>query len=107
MAMQEFHDGTFGEPKPIDEVFGNLLKDENELLKTKALHIGKISDLIEMKKKEAVIPPKTAGPAVTREEFDQLRKDVNAIMIQLGLADRDRVLVVDQSANEKSLGMKY
>lgn len=107
MAMQEFHDGSFGEPKPIDEVFGNLLKDENELAKTKALHIGKINDLIEMKRKEAVIPPKTVGPAVTREEFDQLRKDVNAIMIQLGLADRDRVLVVDPVTKGKNLGSDY
>ncbi len=43
--MQEYRDGTFGEVKPMKDLFKDLLDSEEELTKTSAIHIGSEEEL--------------------------------------------------------------
>ncbi len=88
MGMPEYHDGSFGAIKPVDESVKDLLdRSTNELERTRALHIGKFEELIAKKEAAAEGLPKDTDPLVSilQHEFGKLRLDVNRILASLGL----------------------
>lgn len=93
MGMPEYRDGSFGEIKPIKQAVQDLMgSDGVELERTKALHIGRIEELTQ-RRAESVVGF-AEGIGVSRVEFDQLRMDVNKILIHLGIDDKSTVLPV-------------
>lgn len=87
MGMPEYHDGTFGPIKPIEESVKDLLDPSTgELDRTKALHIGKIERLVALASETQESEPLAK---ILQEELGRLRMDVNKIMIRLGIDDKN------------------
>ncbi len=92
MGMPEYHDGSFGPIKPVEESLKDLLDSSTgELERTKALHIGKIEELVALASEQKEDEPLAK---ILQIEFGQLRMDVNKIMIHLGIDDKSVVLPV-------------
>ncbi len=93
MGMPEYHDGSFGPIKPIEESVKDLLEQRSELERTKALHVGKFADLLQRAGKSDVPDERLAK---LESQVEQMRLDVNKIMIHLGIDDKTQVLPVKE-----------
>jgi len=96
MGMQEYHNGSFGPIKPVEESLKDLQENSAELAETKALHIGTVEDLANRARNKDIENPVQEQPlAVTLQgEISRLRMDVHKIMIHLGIDDKGSVLPV-------------
>lgn len=91
MGMPEYHDGTMGPIKPVNESLRDLLNNPTEQARTKALHIGQFDELAERAKQIGESEPLAK---MLQTELYHLRMDVNTILIHLGLDDKNTVLGV-------------
>ena len=95
MGMPEYRDGNFGPIKPIRESVEDLLDPSGtELERTKTLHIGRFEELVGRAKRLPDEDEPEPLARILQGEFEQLRMDVNRIMIHLGIDDKSEVLAV-------------
>ena len=118
MGMPEYRDGSFGAIRPVEEALALLTENPDEQERTRALHIGTFEELVK-RPMEIVKPVKpTTDQEVTEQiaailardgvasALEQLRMDVNKIMIQLGIDDKKQVLRVDRMPQSNNKGEK-
>ncbi len=103
MGMPEYHDGSFGPIKPVEESLADLQGNLEAQARTKMLHIGKFADLVERAGQDQGEEPLAM---ILQSEFDKLRMDVNRILIHLGLDNREEILLVGQSESNETRGIK-
>jgi len=101
MGMAEYRDGTFGEIKPVNEALRDLLENQPEQERVKALHIGSLEELVE-KARRPLSDVTEPLAEVLRAEFETLRMDVNKILIHLKLDDKTQILPVQDMPNMAS-----
>lgn len=99
MGMPEYHDGSYGPIKPIDESLKDLL-DQKEQMRTRALHVGKFEELLQRAEKVPDSGESESIAKILQGEFEKLRLDVNRIMIHLGIDDKTKVLPVGVMPHE-------
>lgn len=91
--MPEYRDGSFGPIKPITEAVQDLLEPAN-LVKTKVLHVGAFEELVQ--RAQMLKPSDEAEPLakILQLEVGRLRRQMNRVLIKLGLDDKTEVLEV-------------
>lgn len=72
--MEEYHDGTFGEIKPLHEKMAELLEKGQRLDEVTKLHIGSEQALSIIKQ--------GGGPSI-EQRIDRLEHDVHALHVKL------------------------
>jgi predicted secreted acid phosphatase len=80
--MIEKTDGTFGDIKPIPNLMAELSLQET-LNDIKAIHVGTEEELIAIKEKKTL-----------EHRMDEVEKNLNKIMIHLGIDDKTKVLEI-------------
>lgn len=98
MGMPEYHDGSFGPIKPVEESLADLQRNPEEQAKTKMLHIGGFDELMELgsEKIRERLKNDEALALIPQSEWNRLRMDVNRILIHLGIDDKSAVLPVQK-----------
>lgn len=90
-VMQEYQDGSFGELKEFESLIEDL-KDPLELARTKCIHFGPVQEL------EAIREHKLIGHEAFHEALENrvgvIEKNINLIMIKLGIDDKTKILPV-------------
>ena len=86
--MIEYKDGSFGEIKPVEDLFKEILEKKNSLDGIEVIHIGTEEELLKKKLEEA----QKANLEYRVEEFE---KKLNWILVKLGY-DKKSILVVDK-----------
>ncbi len=94
MGAPEYHDGTFGPIKPIEESLQDLVGNPGEQERTRVLHIGKLKDLVQRADRLNAGEETEPLAKILQMEMSQLRMDVNKILIHLGIDDKSAVLPV-------------
>lgn len=90
MAMEQYRDGTFGEPAPVEDKLRDLLsqlEDKSSALDSalKAVHVGSPEELEAVREKLPL-----------EERVDRLERKVDALLIELGKGDRSQVVIAEK-----------
>ena len=91
MGMPEYHDGSFGPIKLVEESLADLQGNLEEQARTKMLHIGKFEDVVSRAGKTSERGYSEPKAEIALQEIASLRMDVNRILIHLGINDKTKV----------------
>lgn len=91
--MIENRDGSFGEIGPAGEILKSLVDSIPETVKS--VHFGTVEELQARAKRlgDEQDKPDRDNPSL-QQQINELTKNVNRIMIRLGLDDKSEILVI-------------